>query len=181
MVYRQVRLVESRVWAGFVLFICVCLSIGCVPKGTTPLPNVVNESTVTPTPTGVGVTSSQPTALLNATRPAAPGVDNQMQDLQTCLLGHWIHSHEEDTSDAMVYRPASYKFPPSRGRVGYEFRPDGKLIYYGIAATDGSEPLSGSWVIEAPNLVRVKVDSQRIQPFVMQVVSCNDQILKVIR
>ncbi len=106
-------------------------------------------------------------------------MDNQMKDLQSCLLGHWIHSHEEDTQGVMVFRPASYNFPPSRGRVGYEFRVGGKLVYYGIAATDGTDPLSGTWAIEGPNLVRIQVDNNRIKPFQLQVISCDDKMLKL--
>ena len=71
-----------------------------------------------------------------------------MADLRKCIVGQWIHSHEEDTQDVTVYRPASYDFPPSRGRMGFEFRKDGKLIYYGIARADGSDQIPGSWVIE---------------------------------
>ncbi len=34
------------------------------------------------------------------------------------LLGHWIHSHEEDAHGVTVYRRKGYSFPPSRGRRG---------------------------------------------------------------
>jgi hypothetical protein len=104
-----------------------------------------------------------------------------MADLQRCILGHWIHSHEEDAQGVMVYRPANYSFPPSRGRMGFEFREGGELVYYGIGRADGAEQSSGSWVIEEPNRVRIKVDSERIQTFILQVVSCNDQSLTVRR
>jgi hypothetical protein len=104
-----------------------------------------------------------------------------MADLQTCLLGHWIHSHEEDTQGLMVFRPASYTFPPSRGRIGYDFCKGGELIYYGIGRADGSEQFSGSWVMEGPDRIRIKVDSERLEPFVLQVVSCDGQTLKVRR
>lgn len=102
-----------------------------------------------------------------------------MKDLRSCLLGHWIHSHEEDAQGVSVYRPVSYNFPPSRGRDGYEFREGGKLVYYGIAATDGTDLLSGSWTIEGPNLVRIQIDNPRYKPYVLQVVSCDNQALKV--
>ncbi len=102
-----------------------------------------------------------------------------MADLQTCILGRWMHSHEEDAPGVTVYRPASYSFPPSRGRVGFEFRECGKLVYYAIARADGSEQISGSWAIEEPNRVRINVDSERTQPFVLQVVFCDDEVLKV--
>jgi len=105
--------------------------------------------------------------------------NNEMKDLQSCILGHWIHSHEEDAQGVMVYRPANYNFPPSRGRRGFDFREGGKLVFYGIGRADGSEQFSGNWVIEGPNRVRIKVNSERIQPFVLQVVSCNEQALEV--
>ena len=104
-----------------------------------------------------------------------------MANLTTCILGHWIHSHEEDTQDVMVYRPANYNFPPSRGRMGLEFREGGALVYHGIGRADGTEQSTGHWVIEEPNRIRINVDNERIQPFVLQVVSCNDQELKVKR
>lgn len=102
-----------------------------------------------------------------------------MADLQTCLLGHWTHSHEEDTQAVRVYRPADYNFPPSRGRMGMEFQAGGKLIYYGIARGDGAAEANGRWSLEAPDRVRIVVDSDRVQPFVLQVVSCDEQQLKV--
>jgi hypothetical protein len=60
----------------------------------------------------------------------------------------WIHSHEEDTENEMVFRPADYDFPLSRGRSGFELKPDHKLIELNIAAADGSEEASGSWKLE---------------------------------
>jgi hypothetical protein len=96
-------------------------------------------------------------------------------------LGRWKHSHEEDTPDVRVYRPASYNFPRSRGRIGFEFREGGELIYHGIGRADGSEQSSGRWIIEEPNLIRIDVDHERIQPFVLEVVSCDAEALKVRR
>ena len=104
-----------------------------------------------------------------------------MANLQECLERHWIHSHEEDTQDIRVYRPAGYDFPPARGRRGLEFREGGELIYYGIARADGSEQFSGRWTIEERDLVRINVDNERIRPFILKVVSCNDDTLEVRR
>ena len=95
-----------------------------------------------------------------------------MDDLRTCLPGRWMHSHEEDTADVVVYRPVSYTFPPARGRTGYEFLSDGKAVYFGIAATDGSSQTPGRWETEAPDKVRVTVEDEAIQPIVLQVLSC---------
>src|SRR4051794_4464539 len=104
-----------------------------------------------------------------------------MSDLLTCLLRDWVHSHEEDTTDTVVYRPASYNFPPSRGRRGIEFREDGQLIYHGIAATDGSQQAAGHWELEAPNRVRVEVEAEGIRSFTLEIVSCDSAVLKVRR
>lgn len=104
-----------------------------------------------------------------------------MADLQSCILGRWRHSHEEDAQGVMVYRREGYSFSPSRGRSGFDFREGGELIYVGIARADGSEEFSGSWVIEGSNQVRINVNSDRIKPFVLHVVSCDDQALKVRR
>jgi hypothetical protein len=104
-----------------------------------------------------------------------------MENLQECILRHWVHSHEEDTHDVRVYRPTGYAFPPARGRRGFEFREGGKLIYYGIARADGSEQSSGRWTIEGTNRVQIDVDNERIQPFILEIVSCDDETLKVKR
>lgn len=61
------------------------------------------------------------------------------------LLQHWIHSHEEDTDTEMVFRPASFNFPPARGRKGFELSPDGALTDYGIGPTDRRQQISGKW------------------------------------
>jgi hypothetical protein len=104
-----------------------------------------------------------------------------MEDLEKCLIGSWLHSHEEDTPQASVYRPADHPFPPSRGRTGYEFRADGTLTYYGIAAADGSEEFSGRWTAKDSNTVRITVDNERIKPMVLDVLSCEEDRFTVRR
>jgi hypothetical protein len=114
--------------------------------------------------------------------PAGLGRDREVANLQECILRHGVHSHEEDTQDARVYRPAGYDFPPSRGRMGLEFRDGGELVYYGIARADGSEISSGRWTLEeGTTRVRTDVDNERIQPFILEVVFCGDEALKVRR
>ena len=64
------------------------------------------------------------------------------------LHRRWIHSHEEDTETEMVFRPADYRFPPSRGRRGFELRADRTYVDVGIAKGDGPEESDGSWELE---------------------------------
>src|SRR5262245_39823312 len=64
------------------------------------------------------------------------------------LQQHWVHSHEEDTDLEMVFRPASFKFPPSRGRRSFELKPDGSLIEDRIGPVDRPVETQGTWRLE---------------------------------
>ena len=64
------------------------------------------------------------------------------------LHRRWTHSHEEDPAGGMVFRPAEFPFPPSRGRVSYEFVPGGELREGGIGPTDRPTEASGTWTLE---------------------------------
>ena len=57
----------------------------------------------------------------------------------------WLHSHEEDTAIEMVFRPANYAFPPSRGRTGFDLHPDHCCMQIGIAPADGPEEQAATW------------------------------------
>lgn len=61
------------------------------------------------------------------------------------LHQHWIHSHEEDTEDEVVYRPSHYDFPPARGRKGFELREDGALVEYAVGPADRPVAKQGRW------------------------------------
>jgi hypothetical protein len=70
------------------------------------------------------------------------------------LVGHWRHSHEEDTRGVMVFRRSGFAFPPSRGRTGYEFAADGTFVEHGIGPTDRPTRTPGHWVFD-PNGCRI--------------------------
>jgi hypothetical protein len=78
------------------------------------------------------------------------------------LLRRWLHSHEEDTDEAMVYRPATHRFPPSRGRTGFELRPDGTTAEIGIGPTDRREESQGVWRLEGDTLLLEGADGSRV-------------------
>ncbi|MHC1559971.1 hypothetical protein ACR9E3_13520 [Actinomycetospora sp. C-140] len=64
------------------------------------------------------------------------------------LVGRWLHAHEEDTGQVMVYRPADGAFPPSRGRAGFDLRPDGSAADLGPGADDRPGSVPGRWALE---------------------------------
>jgi hypothetical protein len=97
-----------------------------------------------------------------------------------CLLRHWVHSHEEDTKEVAVYRSIGYGFPRSRGRVGFNLMKDGKLVYYGISHTDLSLQSSGRWTfLGRQNRLKMNLDNEGMQPFELEIVSCNEEMLKI--
>jgi hypothetical protein len=68
------------------------------------------------------------------------------------LQRRWLHSHEEDSDAEMVFRPASFKFPPSRGRSGFDLKPNQSYVDIGIAPTDGPQESTGTWTLQDDQL-----------------------------
>jgi hypothetical protein len=69
------------------------------------------------------------------------------------LTQPWVHSHEEDTDNEMVFRPASFNFPRSRGRSGFDLKPDGSLVESGPGPTDRRQQSQGTWKLDGDKLV----------------------------
>ena len=69
-----------------------------------------------------------------------------MSELAPDLLHRrWVHSHEEDGPDTLVFRPADYAFPPSRGRAGLDLRDDGTYAESLPGADDRPAEAEGTW------------------------------------
>ena len=66
----------------------------------------------------------------------------------TMLVKSWVHSHEEDSEDQVVYRPETFAFPPSRGRGGFDLDPNGTMTQFGPGPTDWTTTQRGRWKIE---------------------------------
>ena len=93
------------------------------------------------------------------------------------LFQHWTHSYEDDTSDITVYRPASYAFPPSRGREGFEIREDGVYIRHAIGRADYPEQFEGSWEMSEEDELIVTLPKQ--PPFELKILSVTEEMLKI--
>jgi hypothetical protein len=68
------------------------------------------------------------------------------------LTQAWLHAHEEDTPTSTVYRPAHFPFRPSRGRKGFQLRPDGSLALRQPGPADQTETADGTWKLAGRNL-----------------------------
>ena len=90
------------------------------------------------------------------------------------LQGRWVHSHEEDTDDEMVFRSAGsgYEFPRSRGRQAFELRPDGSYVGSAPGPADKPEPSEGSWSLEGGN--RLELPDR-----VLEITAAEGDVLKV--
>ena len=85
-----------------------------------------------------------------------PTVDPQ------ALAQSWVHSHEEDTASTTVFRPMDFKFPPARGRKGFELRPGGDAVFQDLGPVDRPLQREGSWTLEANQLLLE--DAQKTRP-----------------
>lgn len=94
------------------------------------------------------------------------------------MSGRWVHAHEEDTEDELVFRPAGTDLPPSRGRMAFELRADGTFAEVGLGATDVPEEATGSWVVEGDMITLSEGASQGV-PREMEVVAADEDRLVV--
>lgn len=95
------------------------------------------------------------------------------------LCGRWLHSHEEDTGTEMVFRPASHEFPPSRGRMGFELRPDQSMVEIGIAPVDGPQEAAGRWELLSRKRLSFFAGASREPTRTLQIVSADKDRLVV--
>src|SRR5262245_15746710 len=64
------------------------------------------------------------------------------------LVGSWVHSHEEDKGDRVMYRPTSFAFPPSRGRTAMTLEKDGRAKFDRPGPVDRPVGSSGRWILK---------------------------------
>ena len=94
----------------------------------------------------------------------------------------WIHSYEEDTNDSQTYRPSTFNFPLSRGRIAFEIEKNGTFIQYGIGPDDTRKKVEGNWTIEEeePNTIKINFAPDKpIKSYNMKIILCNDDVLRI--
>ena len=100
------------------------------------------------------------------------------QDTERFLQRRWVHSHEEDEEKEMVFRPASFEFPPSRGRRSFELKPDGSLVEGGIGPTDRPVETQGTWELEDDDHLVLR-PAPPATPRVMKIASVDENRLVI--
>jgi hypothetical protein len=94
------------------------------------------------------------------------------------LQKRWLHSHEEDSDTEMVFRPASFKFPPSRGRAGFDMKANNTFVEIGIAPADGPQESKGTWKLQN-NQLELFMSSSSKPTRTLQIVSVDKNRLVV--
>ena len=74
-------------------------------------------------------------------------------DRRSALERKWVHAHEEDSEDELVFRPATRQLPPSRGRRSFDLRPDGSYLERSPGPVDAPEESRGHWSLDGDRLV----------------------------
>ncbi|HEX8609627.1 MAG TPA: hypothetical protein VF679_13375 [Pedobacter sp.] len=100
--------------------------------------------------------------------------DINIQDLRR----RWVHSFEEDTDDAIVYRPENFDFPMARGRVSMELKDNGALKGFQIGRNDIPAPDTGSWELEGERLLIKYPNQEDGQTFLIKEASDEKLVLK---
>jgi hypothetical protein len=94
------------------------------------------------------------------------------------LSRKWVHSFEEDTDEATVYRPENFNFPLARGRVSMELKDDGALTGFQIGRNDVPATERGNWQLEGERLLIKYPDQEDGQSFLIKEASCEKLVLK---
>jgi len=93
-----------------------------------------------------------------------------MRDIDVeALQQRWTHSHEEDEPGRMVFRPAGWKFPPSRGRKSFELGPDGALLGSGPGPTDRVVSTAGSWRLRPDGVLELEQEGRSSEMRIVEV------------
>jgi hypothetical protein len=100
-------------------------------------------------------------------------------ELPECIFKYWVHSREEDTEGVLVYRPSNFKFPPSRGRERFEVKQSGEFIQYAIGRDDRSKKDIGHFQVVESNTLYISFDEVQLRPFTLQILTCDDDVLRV--
>ncbi|MEV0695574.1 hypothetical protein [Streptomyces sp. NPDC050388] len=103
-----------------------------------------------------------------------------MGELPAGLLQRWMHSFEEDSEEATVYRPADHPFPPARGRGGMEFAADGAFVDRPVGRGDAQDAVAGRWEAdEGGRRLTVTFPGTGRAARAMEIVYCDGQVLKI--
>jgi hypothetical protein len=81
----------------------------------------------------------------------------------------------------MVYRPATYAFPLSRGRDGFEIESNGEFVLFAMGPAERGEKILGHWEQVSNREIRVKFVDNKRKARVLRVLSVTEDVLRLER
>jgi hypothetical protein len=93
------------------------------------------------------------------------------------LSGQWIHAHEQDSSEEMVFVPAGRELPPSRGRQQLELNEDGAAREWKPGSTDRPEARGASWELTADDQLVIRDEAGESESWRARVLAADESRL----
>lgn len=94
------------------------------------------------------------------------------------LPQRWVHSHEEDAPGMLVFRPGSWRFPPSRGRRAIALEPGGTLAGSTPGPDDRTVKSVGHWQLLPGDVLELAPDGKTVSRLQILDVSADRLIFK---
>jgi hypothetical protein len=99
--------------------------------------------------------------------------------VQSRVLGRtWLESYEDEQAGTSVkiFRPATYSFPASRPRYGFQFDAGNVFTGYQPSPEDGQATVPGRWLTTGPDQFRITPNNQST-PYTLRLLSVQDDVL----
>lgn len=128
-----------------------------------------------------GIIGTEGIEVIGATKSETREIPPGEQAGEHTLFRRWVHSFEEDTEDVTVYRPFGFEFPPAFARDGFDISRDGRFIRYDIGPADGLVEVPGRWKAKGRSKIVIHFDDPAVEPDVLHIVSCAEDILRIRR
>jgi hypothetical protein len=96
------------------------------------------------------------------------------------VQGHWVHTPQEDTDTARVYRRATANLPPMRGgHTGFELQQDGRAVQTRSGPDDQPQVTDATWHLGSDSTLTLKPDVPNAPSEVLRIVSVEPDRLVV--
>ena len=122
-----------------------------------------------------------PLLLATACKHHKPAVATTSPAAMKQMEGIWLAAHEENQGDTLVYRPNTYRFPPTRGRTGFAIRSYGRFEEFDIAPTDGLAGHPGTWTAKGNTRLRIHLTDGQVPDYTLEILSLDKKVLKLRR
>lgn len=104
-----------------------------------------------------------------------------LDDLPSEMFKRWVYSSEnkDNNQGIITYVPEGSAHAAARGKFGFEIKKSGEFIVHDVSPTDRPRRITGHYEMVGPSTVKVYLDDQRQQSFSLNIISLQQDILRV--